>query len=150
MNESIGSCNVESDLADQCRFARLDIQVSGGNGQDVAALIEASVQNILEDSTEFDDQLITDGIVDVRLRDDSSAAPIAALTSGGATPPPGSPATTAVVTIAATAAIVLFALAFKRSRQKGGYDNLDAKDADGQSYANTAPGTVASSTAVAI
>jgi hypothetical protein len=129
----------------------LDINVSGGEGEDVDSLIEASIQMILQNSTEFDDELMTGGIVDVRLRDDSEPAPRAALTSGGTTPPPGSPATTAVVTIAATAAIVLVALAFKRSRRKGGYDDLDAKqDGDGQSYANTVPATVASSTAVAI
>lgn len=113
-------------------------------------LMEESIQTILDDDTDLDDTLLTEGIVNVRLRDESSSAPRAALTSGGTSPAPGSPATTAVVTIAATAAIVVAALALRRSRRKGAYENLDAKDGDGQSYTNTAAGTTASSTAVAI
>ncbi len=85
-----------------------------------------------------------DDIVDVRLRGDTSTSPNAAVQASEAGSPSGSPATTAVVTVAATGAIVLAALALKRSRRKSGYDSLDdAKDCSiGESYADTAPATV--------
>ena len=118
----------------------MDITVSGGEGTNVTALIEESVATLLENSTNFDDPLMIDGIVDVRLKDDSNS--VNALISGG-TAAPGSPITTTVVTISAAAAIALVAWPFMRSCRKRGYEDLDDKDDEAQSYANTAPVTVA-------
>lgn len=139
-----GTCTVRSDRADRCRLARADISVSGNQEQDIAVPITDSVQTILIDDEAFDNGLMANGIVDVRLRGDITTSPKAALQASGGTSPTGSPATTAVVTIAATGAIVLAALGLKRSGQKTGYDNLD----DGKesiledSHADTPPATV--------
>lgn len=150
-----GSCNPQSSMAAACHYARADIAAFGGAALDVNATITGSVAKILNNDTSFDHQLMLDGVTDVRFRDAPSANR-AERTPSGATPPlSGSPATTAVVTIAATGVFLIAALAFRRSRRKSDYDNLDAKedhysDADGgQSHVGTVPATASGTTAAA-
>lgn len=154
----VGSCIAQSTTANKCHYAQAVISVFGGEGQDIQSIIKASVETILNDDKAFDDQLLLDGIVDVRLRDETPENR-AELTPNVASPPSGSPATAAVVTVAAAGAIVLAALALRRSRRKGGYDNLDEDKAGsvgstdgGHSHTDTLAATMGgeSTTAAAI
>lgn len=87
-----------------------------------------------EESTAVEEEL-AEGV-----GDPSAPTPRAALTADGSTPA-GSPTTTAVVAVASAGAVLVAALAIRRSRKQAGYEDLDAKD-DGNSFAETLPVTV--------
>lgn len=83
-------------------------------GTEVAEPMEDSVQIIVDDNQSFDDELMAEGIVDVRIRRDIDTP--RGIEAGD--DPDRSPATTAIVSVAAAGAIVLAAVAFRRSTRK--------------------------------
>lgn len=137
-----GSCVVLNEQGNRCYLAHAEISVSGIEDQQaITTAIANSVERVLNEDKSFDKGLKLHGITDVRLKGDETIAPQAAIQTNEAESPPESPATTAVVAIAATGAIVLAALALRRSRRTSDYRNLElGKDFSvGESNDNTSP-----------
>lgn len=126
-----GTCTIVSELASMCHHARAEIIVATTKDTLVAEPMQSSVQLIVDDHEGFDEELLAEGIVDVRIRSDID---LTRSTGGSGDDSPRSPVTAAVVSVAAGGAIVLAALAFRRSKRKevpvAGQDDGDAPDAE--------------------
>lgn len=119
-------CEIQSADADKCQYARLDIVTIGGS-EIFDDAIESSVNDILDDDAEFDNALLEDGIVDVRIRTMTDSVPRTVLETKDE-PEGGSSATAAVISAAAAGLIVLAVLAVRRKRPQEAYVKVDASN----------------------
>lgn len=125
--DETNSCTVLSKQASDCHHARAEVIIASPEGVLIEAPLKEAVRVVVDESKEFDDELMVAGIVDVRIRDEGNDSPRGIIGSGD--DPSRNPTTTAVVSAAAASAFILAALAFRRSTRKAA--PVDANEDDG-------------------
>lgn len=154
--QSAVPCAVQSPLADRCDIARADIIVSSEADESlVRTTMKESTENILEYDKIFDDELLLEGVIDVRVAGNAQVTPNGARGNEDRVSS-GSPATTAVISVASVGALLLALVAARRRGPKD-YADFDAVkensaffESDHASYTETFIGSAQESSTMPI